>query len=537
MSKWLISFFSLLLLGLAGSAAAGRDAVPPPDYPRSADNLVYYLPQFSEFQSISDQEMLFFKKTLERAARAGAKALILELDTPGGSVETAFKYLSVMERSTVPIIVYLNPNGISAGMIIALGADRVAMSPRGMIGDAMPLAVTPGGTRPVTDKPANAPSPAPGPTENVRKGSEKPEQPPPTSMEKLLEEIRKLRQTPSSRTADEEKELRRLADQKFLTVFFKMLQILAEKNNRPAAVVRAMADPYTTLTMEKDGIDHQKVSPLTLSAPEAHKLGIIDYIVTDRADLLRRLRLDGARIVEIRRTPTEQIGAFLAHPALAGLLLVIGLVGIFIEVKTPGFGVPGILGVAALTLFFLGHIASGASDWGPMVVFFVGLLLIALEIFVIPGFGLVGALGIGCALISFFWAFGFDRIETALQVVTLALLAAIAIMAVLAIYVLPRTPLFRKVMLEETMTSADGFTAARPDETMIGQKGVTLTPLRPSGTVRIGDTRHDAASEGDFLEADTPVVVTACNGFQLIVRKDGPSAETPEHSGRPAADA
>ena len=149
--------------------------------------------------------------------------------------------------------------------------------------------------------------------------------------------------------------------------------------------------------------------------------------------------------MEIRRTDTEQIGAFLATPAIAGLLLMIGLVGLFVEIKTPGFGVPGVLGISALTLFFLGHIACGASDWGPMVVFFVGLLLIALEIFLIPGFGLVGVLGILCVLVSFFWAFGFENISTALRVITLSLTAAIVIMIVLAVYILPKTPVFSSV--------------------------------------------------------------------------------------------
>ena len=530
MLKRLVLCFLPLLNALSVAAA-----VPPPEYPADSRNIVYYLPQFSEFQSISELEMLFFKKTVERAAEARAKALILELDTPGGNVETAFKYLSLMARSRVPIIVYLNPNGISAGMIIALGADRIAISRQGLIGDAMPLAVTPGGARPVTDKPdkpepsENAPAEQSKNDDAAQRGeNDRP------ALERLLEEVRAMRRSssrgPKSPLTPEEREIQKLADQKFLTVFFKMLQVLAEKNRRPVRVVRAMADPYTVLTVERDGFAHNKVSPLTLSAEEARRLGVVDYIVTDRADLLKQLHLDHAEIVEVRRTPTEQVGAFLAHPVLAGLLLMLGLVGLFIEFKTPGFGVPGILGVAALTLFFLGHIASGASDWGPMVVFFVGLVLLALEIFVIPGFGLVGALGIGCMLISFFWSFGFNRIETALHVVTVALLAAIAIMVVLALYVLPRTPLFRKVMLEKSFDRSDGFTAVTEAKELVGKRGVTLTPLRPAGAVEIDGKRHDGASESVFLDAGVKVEVTACNGFQLIVRPL--SGNVPEDPGQ-----
>ena len=480
-----------------------------------SSNKVFYMPQFSEFEAISDSELHFFRKTLQRAEKERVAALILEMDTPGGNVETAFKYLSIMEKSSIPIVVYLNPNGISAGMIIALGADRAAISPNGLIGDAMPIAMGVTGVKPVTEKPldsksGNSPENKADktPAKKSPTGSKRPE-----FAEELLKEIRKLRDT----SADGEEKA--IADQKFLSVFFKMLQVLAEKNGRPANVIRAMADPYTELNLKDDGIAHNKRSPLTLSAKEARELKVVDHIARNRSDLLNQLGLGDAEIVEIKRSAIEQIGAFLATPAIAGLLLVIGLVGVFVEIKTPGFGVPGVLGVAALTLFFLGHIAEGASDWGPMVVFFVGLLLIALEIFLIPGFGLVGILGILCVLVSFFWAFGFENISTALRVITLSLAVAISVMIVLAVYILPKTPIFRKFTLNTALSSQGGCQAQTADNALIGSNGVTLTPLRPAGVVRIGNERHDAASEGDFLEPGEEVIVTACNGFQLIVRK------------------
>lgn len=497
--------------------AVSADGVKPLERLENSANKVFYLPQFSEFESISDNEMRFFRKTLERAHTERARALILELDTPGGSVETAFKYLSIMEKSRVPIVVYLNPNGISAGMIIAMGADRAAISPNGLIGDAMPISMGVNGVKPVTEKPEKTQDKSSAPAKTEKQPEEVKKSPSGTQSPAMLEEI--LREVQNLRKSGEDKEDKALADQKFLTVFFKMLQVLAEKNSRPVKVIRAMADPYTKLDLAADGIAHDKRSPLTLSAREAKKLKVVDHIADNREDLLRQLGLQDAELIEVKRTATEQIGLFLATPAIAGLLLVIGLVGIFVEIKTPGFGVPGVLGVSALTLFFLGHIACGASDWGPMVVFFVGLLLVALEIFVIPGFGLVGFLGLLCILVSFFWAFGFENIYTALRVITFSLTAAIAIMILLATFVLPKMPLFRRVALETVLSSEEGCKATTADNSLIGSEGVAVTPLRPAGVVRIGQERHDAASEGDFLEVGTVVVVTACNGFQLTVRK------------------
>ena len=503
----------LLLTGIFCSLAA-----EPLQWPQDHSGKVFFLPQFSAFESISDSGLNFFRQTLERAAQERAQAVILELDTPGGSVETAFKYLSLLEKAAMPVIVYLNPNGISAGMIIALGADRVAISPNGLIGDAMPISAGINGTRPITERPEKAdPAGKTAPqVDKKSKSDKKPAAAEPGALEQIIKEIRKLREQPSTPGKQEDE---RLAEQKFLTVFFKMLQVLAEKNQRPVKVVRAMADPYTELDAAADGIEHKKKSPLTLSAKEAHQLKVVDMIASDRNDLLKQLGLEKSELVVVKRSAIEEIGAFLAAPALAGLLLVIGLVGIFVEVKTPGFGVPGVLGLAALTLFFLGHIASGASDWGPMVVFFVGLILIALEIFLIPGFGLIGIMGIGCVLLSFFWAFGWNNIETALQVVTVSLLLSIVIMVLLAVYVLPHTTLFKKVSLESSMESSDGWQAKQADSALIGSEGVTLTPLRPAGVISIDGKRLDAASEGDFMEAGEAVIVTARNGFQLVVRR------------------
>ncbi|MBO5723085.1 MAG: hypothetical protein J6S19_08220, partial [Lentisphaeria bacterium] len=334
----------------------------PLKWQQGNNNEVYYLRQSTEFKEISESELVFFRSTIERANRENAKAVILELDTPGGNVETAFKYVSVMEKSQVPIIVYLNPNGISAGMILALAADRIAISPNGLIGDAMPMQEYPlGNVKPLAERQK----------ENAPTGQT------PQQVQPLLDELKKL---PNSNNTAEEQ---RLVNQKFLSVYFKLLQVLAEKNQRPLKVIRAMADPYTVLTMQDDKFDYKSASPLTLSADEALKLGVVDHIVSSRNDLLQQLGLQDAQLCEVKKSGWEEIGDFLAHPFVTVLLLIFGLVGLFIEIKTPGFGVPGMLGVTALTLFFLGHVATGESGWGPMVIFFVGILLLALEIFIV----------------------------------------------------------------------------------------------------------------------------------------------------------
>jgi membrane-bound serine protease (ClpP class) len=489
----------------------------------SSERKVFYVSQFMEFNEISSHELQFLKRVLHRAKQENVRAVIFELDTPGGSVNVAYKYLSVLAKSEVPVIAYLHPNGISAGAIIALGADRIAIKPEGMIGDAMPLQLGPGGTKPITERPASPKADEKKPPESKTEKTDTPadKTDAPTDKDKaeknvpklpaeLDEVLRKLQDTPKPSASDEE-----LLNQKFLTVFFKALQILAEKNDRPVRVVRAMADPYQRLTEEQDGIVHDKVSPLTLSAAEAKKLNVVDYIARDRHDLVSQLGLADCEIIAIAKGPLEQVVTFLTYPAIAGVLLMIGLVGLYVEVKTPGFGVPGILGLSALTLFFLGHVGSGASDWGPMVVFVVGLILLLLEIFVIPGFGIIGILGIVCVVTSFFMAFGWEKIETAAYVISLSMLAAIGIMVILAFYL--TKPMFRMVALDSRQLSSDGYTAFKDALVAPGDCGVTVSMLRPAGIAMIDGKRLDVMTEGSFIEADVPVQVTDIRGGQIIV--------------------
>ena len=337
-------------------------------------------------------------------------------------------------------------------------------------------------------------------------------------MTDTLKELQKLHDQKSERGLSEKD--KELVDQKFLTVYFKILQVLAEKNNRPVRVVRAMADPFQRLSLKDDGIEHVKDSPLTLSADEALKLGVVDAVVRSKHELMSRFKLSGCKIITVEKSPTEQIMAFLSHPALAGLLLIIGIIGIYVEVRTPGFGVPGALGVTALTLFFLGHMASGASDWGPIVIFFVGVILLALELFVIPGFGIVGFLGLGCIIISMFAAFGIENVETAANVVGLSFLLAILIITLLTIYVLPKSTLFKRITLTTEQRSSAGYSAPHQENNdLTGRRGTAHTPLRPAGTVIIDNRRYDATSESEFIAKGSEVEVTGLNGFQIVVKE------------------
>lgn len=500
----------------------------------SADNLVYYVPQFTDFTEISTQEMHFLKKTLRDAEKNNAKAVIFEIDTPGGSVKTAYQYASVLAKSKVPVIAYINPHGISAGMIIALAANRIAIDPAGLIGDAMPIQMTSGGIIPIIDrerkherenldkeeatKEEEKEEVNKEEKKDVKKDKKKAPRPDEVIIKKLKKELKKLKdkfKKKKYKSTDKD-----LANQKFLTVFFKKLEGYAEKNNRPPRVVRAMADPYQKLTMKRDGIDHSKISPLTLSAKEAKKLNVVDYICDSREELLDKLGLGNCRLKVIKKTAVDQLVSFLTHPAIAGILIALGLIGLYVEIKIPGFGVSGILGITALTLFFLGHMGSGASEWGPVVIFFVGMVLLALEIFVIPGFGIVGLLGITCIVISFFAAFGFENFAAASHTVAYSLLGALVTIILLTVYVLPKSSIFKWIRLDTVQKRGEGCMAHKKvSPELVGQFGIAHTTLRPVGSIMINDKIYEATTQRAFIEKDEEIEVIEATPMKILVKK------------------
>ena len=528
--------FAIMLSGLVlmTGASSWKDRAL---FSESADNVVYYVPQFTNFTEISTQEMHFLKRTLRKAEKNNVKAVIFEIDTPGGSVKTAYEYASILAKSKVPVIAYVNPHGISAGMIIALAANRIAIDPAGIIGDAMPIQMTSGGIIPIIDRERKHERENQDIESEKEKKEEVKKEEKDKKDEKEVTKEKKKDKDPDKVVIEKmEKELKRLKDklkkkkykstnkdlasQKFLTVFFKKLETYAEKNDRPKRVVRAMADPYQKLTLKRDGYEHSRISPLTLSAKEAKKLKVVDYICDSREEVLDKLGLENCRLEVIKKSKVDQIVSFLTYPAIAGLLIALGLIGIYVEIKTPGFGVPGMLGVTCLTLFFLGHMGTGASEWGPIVIFFVGLVLLALEIFVIPGFGIVGLLGITCIVISFFAAFGFKNFATASHTIAYSLLGALITIILLTMYVLPKSSIFKWIRLDTVQKREEGCTSHKNVSLdLLHQTGVAHTKLRPIGSIMINEKIYEATTQGAFIEEGEKVEVIEATPMKIVVKK------------------
>jgi membrane-bound serine protease (ClpP class) len=307
-------------------------------------------------------------------------------------------------------------------------------------------------------------------------------------------------------------------DEKTVSYMRKEFRATAESRKRPPLIAEAMVDADVAIPKL---IEKGKLLTLTTDEALEHKLA------DSRADTLEAaLEQSGLGGAEIRRaTPNwaENLVRFLTHPILSSLLITIGMLGIIIEIRTPGFGVPGALGITSLGLFFWGHWLVQLAGWEELLLLAAGALLIGIEVFVIPGFGLVGALGIvtllGGIVLSLVGAQdSYEVVLTAAMQVVFALVAAIIASLVLMRF-LPRTALGRRLVLDTGLSARQGYASApETDSHWLGKTGRASTPLHPAGIAAIDGERVDVVSTGEPIDAGEVLRVVRVDGNRVVVR-------------------
>ncbi|HSE04332.1 MAG TPA: NfeD family protein, partial [Methylomirabilota bacterium] len=299
----------------------------------------------------------------------------------------------------------------------------------------------------------------------------------------------------------------------------KEFRATAESRGRPPLVAEAMVDA----DVEIPGVIG-KGKLLTLTTAEALKLKVADFRADSFEAALERLGLAAAEVRTARPTWAEEVLRFLTHPVVSSLLMTVGLIGIIVELRTPGFGVPGAVGLGSIALFFWGHWLVRLVGWEELLLVGVGVILLAIEIFVTPGFGATGILGIvslvaGLALSLVGAGATWAVIVTALGRVAVSLLLAIAA-ALGLLRFLPRLPFGRRLVLETELTAREGFASApETDRAWLGKRGTVTSPLRPAGIADIEGERVDVVSDGEFIEAGDPITVVRVDGNRIVVRR------------------
>ncbi len=294
----------------------------------------------------------------------------------------------------------------------------------------------------------------------------------------------------------------------------------AERNGRRTDIAQGMVDE--TFTIE-GLVDSTQL--VTLTANESYKYGIADTLLENMDEVLRYFDLAGAKSVVERSNWAEDVVRFLNNPIISSILIMIGFFGLFAEIKSPGWGVPGTAGVLALALFFGSSYILQLASIVEILMFLVGLGLILLEVFAIPGFGIAGIGGILLIIASLFLALvGADpfldmrAVSMAIIQLTVALVLSIILIIVLAKF-LPRTNMFKKFVLSVEEKSEEGFVSHSTSEELVGKTGKALTDLRPSGTAEIDGKRVDVVTDSEFIEKGSRIEVVEVEGIRVVVKE------------------
>ena len=439
----------------------------------------------------------FVASRIDAANQARPLALLLRVDTPGGRVDSMGRIVdAVLNDAQVPVLAVVQ-NAFSAGALIAMSAESMAMLPGASIGAALPVTLGPTGTNPT--------------------------------------------------------------DEKTISALRSQFRSVAEARDRNVQVAEAMVDPAVTIP---DLVNDEQL--VTLSANEALERGIADAVASDVGDALATFGYGGATTVTLERNLTERIGTWLSGPIVAGILLVLGIGGLVLEFFSPGFGIPGAIGVLALALFATSAFVATPAGIVDALLILAGILLLFAEAFVIPGFGVAGVLGLAAIVAAVVRIFQSDAITV---LATGAIGAGVGL--VFLLWLLPRSGLGRQLTLRDrigggtTAAAAAGAGAVgsgapvavggavaphapklAPDRSdLLGRDGVATSDLRPAGVARFGDERVDVVSEGEFVSAGAHVRVLNVDGNRVVVRAldaneastaAPPSAPTPSPSPSPS---
>ena len=463
-------------------------------------------------KGLIDQSLFYsIKRRTEAALHEGTDYLIYEISTYGGLVDAADSIAKYLIQQVAPrghTVAYVTTEAISAGALISVSCQDILMRENTTIGDAAPI--TMGGK---------------------------------------LEGVEREKAESFVRAA---------------------FQRAAEANGYPPLLLKAMVTIQTEVyrvqnldtgqyeffegdNLPKDPNRHDvkgvkkivgKDELLTLTAPRALEYGIARAVVKDRAGALAFLaKRDGVvftgepKVLETNWS--EQMVSWVNSPGVMAVLVMLALLGVYVEFSTPGFGLAGIVAVICFAIIVGSKYLVGMANWVEILLLFVGILLLLVEIFVLPGFGVAGILGIACVLVGLFgmmvrnapdelpWPHTpMDWQSVSSGVISLALgFAGFLVLAWLLSRFLPKTRFMSGLVLSPAISGGAGSQVSMTappqssEPVRVGQRGEVVSKLRPAGKARFGEALVDVVATGEFLDTGTQVEIIAINGSRVVVNE------------------
>ncbi len=418
--------------------------------------------------------LAFLRRAVKTAESNEASAIIFDMNTYGGRLDTATDIVNALNQTKIPSYTFINTNAGSAGSLIAIATQRIYMAPVSAIGAAAPI--LPSGE----DLPATA-------------------------------------------------------KEKTISYWSALIRGSATKNGHNPDVAEAFINKDKEVKIG-DRVVHPKGAVLTLNAQEATeringKPLLAEGVADSVSDLIKKAGLKGNEVT-IEPTGFEQIAFWIT--ALAPLLLLGGILGAYLEFKIPGVTWAGVISAICFALFFLGHYLAGLAGWEVVALFILGMILVLIEILFFAHSTIVfGVVGVFLMLASLLWTM-IDRypgqnffptgkmLAMPLLNMFIAIVGSFIIIALLARY-LPRTSIYRRFALMDSNPPGPSLAGVPRQFTTAlaltpGMQGTSVTVLRPSGKARFADHVVDVVTEGEFIGPQTPVTVIQTDGMRVVVK-------------------
>ena len=410
----------------------------------------------------------FIQRTLEDAESNEATAVIFDINTFGGRVDAATQIKDAILGADILTIAFINRRAISAGALISLSCEKIYMTGGGLIGAATAVDMT------------------------GKKGSEK-----------------------------------------VISFMREEMASTAEKRGRSKEIARGMVDEELTFThlviggdsIKVDDIEGRKDGKLiSLTTEQALKYKIADGTAENMEALLDSLGYSSVKTIETTENWSEAIVRFLTNPVVASLLTTFGFLGILFELQSPGWGIPGFVGLACLILSLSASYIAQLATMSDMLFVLTGLALILLEVLVIPGFGIAGLGGIGLMIYGLYLLLlpdipvGEEVLGQAMDGFLIGLVGAV-IGLVLLVKLMIKTKFWEQLTAPDTQKKEDGYSNTLGWESLQGETGIADTDLHPSGWVRVKDQRIFVVSEGEFIEEGKEIKILSVDGNRVLVRE------------------
>lgn len=457
-------------LAVLGFLPAPVESAPPP---LKSSGTVYIIP----INDVIDGSLLYvIRRGLNEAEDVQADAIIFDMDTPGGRLDSAEEILGMLRGLKIPTYTLVNPNAISAGAIIALATDHIYMTPGSKIGDAMPIMLS------------------------------------------LFGDIQEV--SPG-------------VEEKSTSYVAAMIRAAAQHRGHDPQLAEAMVRRDTEYKIGSEVIA-KKGQLLTLTNKDAERrVGpdqrplLSEGTVKDLDALLVSIGKQDAEQVVLTVTTAEKLARIIE--SFSVIILALGLLGLYVEFKTPGFGFPGISGIVLLAIWFWGYHIAGLAGMEEITLFLLGLTLLLIEIFFIPGFGWAGLAGLTLIFVSLLmamveyypgepWYPTLPKFRIPLTNFGLGTILSAVGLLLVGRY-LPRTNAFQKMVLQSATVRKEGFSSSQDTTPLIGHQGVTQTPLRPSGRALFGENLLNVVTRGEFIESNEEIIIAEAHGNRIIVER------------------